>query len=375
MASAKVELESIASDLTATADALASDIDNSIWHTAVAKSSEAYQQVQNELKAQGGDDPAVFGNLLREKQRIEGELRRIEVLEKQHAEVLAEARTHWKEVADARGAISKARSTFLATTLEQNKFVRIQLIPFGRDWDEIERSLRELLGCGEKYADDIYVRADDSNPPSGLVGELRIAAELASSPSDGFDNGLKTLRKRLVDACNGEGTFGNWFNKFLVTEAERRHDFVDQILCWFPEDRLSVEHSRKADGRDFQPIGQASAGQRAAAMLAFLLAHGTDPLILDQPEDDLDNHLIYDLVVKQMRANKQRRQIVVVTHNPNIVVNGDSEMLYALDFNNQCFVKKAGSLQSKEMRDEICQVMEGGREAFERRYKRLGKTV
>ena len=107
-------------------------------------------------------------------------------------------------------------------------------------------------------------------------------------------------------------------------------------------------------------------------MLAFLLAHGGEPLVLDQPEDDLDNHLIYGLVVQQIRSNKQRRQLIIVTHNPNIVVNSDAELIHVLDFNNQCYVKQTGSLQEQDMRQEVCQVMEGGAEAFERRYQRLG---
>jgi DNA repair exonuclease SbcCD ATPase subunit len=143
---------------------------------------------------------------------------------------------------------------------------------------------------------------------------------------------------------------------------------------WYPEDSLEVKYSPKGDGTGFRPIGQASAGQRAAAMLAFLLAHGGEPIVLDQPEDDLDNHLIYDLVVKQIRSGKQRRQIITITHNPNVVVNGDAEMIHALDFRGgQCRVVERGCLQDKPMRDEICRVMEGGREAFERRYRRLGK--
>jgi hypothetical protein len=98
-------------------------------------------------------------------------------------------------------------------------------------------------------------------------------------------------------------------------------------------------------------------------------------LVLDQPEDDLDNHLIYGLVVQQIRSNKLRRQLIIVTHNPNIVVNGDAELIHVLDFNNQCFVKLTGSLQDRTMREEVCQVMEGGKEAFERRYQRLGREV
>ena len=117
---------------------------------------------------------------------------------------------------------------------------------------------------------------------------------------------------------------------------------------------------------------QASAGQRSAAMLAFLLAHGEEPLVLDQPEGDLDNHLIYDLIVRQVREQKLKRQIIIVTHNPNLVVNGDAEMVHVLDFHGQCYVKQKGSLQKDAMREEVCRVMEGGREAFERRYRRLG---
>ncbi len=106
-------------------------------------------------------------------------------------------------------------------------------------------------------------------------------------------------------------------------------------------------------------------------MLAFFLAYGNEPLVLDQPEDDLDNHLIYDLVVRQLRESKKRRQVIVVTHNANIVVNGDAERVHAFDFRGQCYVKENGCLQEALVRTEICRVMEGGRRAFDNRYRRL----
>jgi len=250
--------------------------------------------------------------------------------------------------------------------------VRIELIPYSRDTQGIERSLREALGAQDgKYADDLYQEQDGSTP-KGLIADLILVAELqGDTPS--FEESLKTLKSRLSQACRGKGDFGGWFNKFLKGETEKRPEYMDHLLCWFPEDGLQVEYSRKGNGRNFQSIGQASAGQRAAAMLAFLLAHGGEPLVLDQPEDDLDNHLIYGLVVQQIRSNKQRRQLIIVTHNPNIVVNGDAELIHVLDFNNQCHVKQTGSLQEQDMRQEVCQVMEGGSEAFERRYQRLGR--
>jgi ABC-type cobalamin/Fe3+-siderophores transport system ATPase subunit len=147
-------------------------------------------------------------------------------------------------------------------------------------------------------------------------------------------------------------------------------------MLWIPEDAVKVEYSPKGDGSDFRSILQASAGQRAAAMLAFLLAYGSEPLVLDQPEDDLDNRLIYELVVQQIRKNKLRRQFIIVTHNPNIVVNGDAEMIHVFDYKKgQCRVVSSGCLQDDAVREEVCRVMEGGREAFRRRYQRIGKEI
>ena len=98
-------------------------------------------------------------------------------------------------------------------------------------------------------------------------------------------------------------------------------------------------------------------------------------IILDQPEDDLDNRLIYDLIVRQLRNIKSKRQVIVVTHNANIVVNGDAEFVLALDSaGGQTQQVASGSLQDAGLRSEICKIMEGGREAFHRRYRRISLT-
>ena len=110
--------------------------------------------------------------------------------------------------------------------------------------------------------------------------------------------------------------------------------------------------------------------------MAFILSYRNEPLVLDQPEDDLDNHLIYDLIVTQLRGIKQKRQVLVVTHNANIVVNGDAENIIALDVRSgQTQIVTQGGLQERSIRDEICRVMEGGREAFDQRYKRINAGI
>jgi hypothetical protein len=258
--------------------------------------------------------------------------------------------------------------------------VRIALIPYSLDGQAMDRSLREVLGVTDsRFVEDLY-HEQEGEPSKGLLadllGEVGPVGQSGKRDTAAFEQALLLQKKRLWRAGHGKAEFGGRFNKFLKGEAERRPELMDHVLCWFPEDGLQVEYSRKGDGLDFQSIRQASAGQRAAAMLAFLLAHGNEPLVLDQPEDDLDNHLIYGLVVQQIRSNKLRRQLIIVTHNPNIVVNGDAELIHVLDFvKGQCCVTQTGSLQDQPMRREVCQVMEGDEEAFKRRYQRLGKDV
>lgn len=350
---------------------------STLWSTELQKTKHAYVELIAALKSQGVADPSEYGKLVQERQRLEGELTTLDGLDSQRQQVVTQAEGALTDLLVARCALSAKRSAFLRQTLAGNPFVRIVLEPYGRDPRAVERSLREVLGVqDDRFSDDILV-VDDRGPKSGAVAGL-----IDKLPDDDdaaraeVERRLQSLKASLKEGCDGLGklNFGGHFGNYLDRQFKLRPEFLDRLLLWYPEDSLKVEYSPKGDGTGFRPIGQASAGQRAAAMLAFLLAHGGEPIVLDQPEDDLDNHLIYDLVVKQIRSGKQRRQIIAITHNPNVVVNGDAEMIHAMDFRRgQCRVVERGCLQDKAMREEICRVMEGGREAFERRYRRLGR--
>ena len=129
---------------------------------------------------------------------------------------------------------------------------------------------------------------------------------------------------------------------------------------------------KSGDSGPWRPIAQGSPGQQTAALLAFVLGFGAEPIVLDQPEDDLDSTLIYELLVARFRETKPMRQLILVTHNPNIVVHGDAEYVpLTSSARFQTAISREGGLQEDEIREEICRVMEGGREAFESRYKRI----
>ncbi len=92
-------------------------------------------------------------------------------------------------------------------------------------------------------------------------------------------------------------------------------------------------------------------------------------MLIDQPEDNLDNHFIYETVVDSILRLKSRRQMIFITHNANIPVLGEAELVVVMNSDGQRgFVEKAGSVD--ECRNEIIDLLEGGEEAFELRRKR-----
>lgn len=354
-------LTETATDLETKKNEFAMDKRIGAWQERTTKATLAYEEIQETLAGQDIQDLAGFHSLEQERQKLVEQIEVLDQLEKSRKEHASLAQEQQQRVWKAREAITERRSEFVRDTLAQNEFVRMEVVHIGFEPRSIERSLRELLDVmDDRFSGDIL----DESAEKGLAWDLASALDRTHQ--------IQETRRRLLE--NDAGFHGK-FRSYL----ERRHatpEFHDHIQCWFPEDDLRIEYSRTGDGKNWTPITQGSQGQRSAALLAFLLSFGSSPLILDQPEDDLDNHLIYDLIVRQISKDKLRRQLIIVTHNPNVLVNGDAEMIHALDFRGgQCRVVEAGGLQEATVREEVCRVMEGGREALARRWARLGKEL
>jgi len=111
-----------------------------------------------------------------------------------------------------------------------------------------------------------------------------------------------------------------------------------------------------------------SLGQRASALILFVLGQrDNDVIIIDQPEDDLDNQTIYDDVIKLISELKPSVQFIFATHNPNIPVLGDAEQIHACSFSDSIINVQSGGLDNFEQQRRIVKIMEGGKEAFDRR--------
>jgi DNA repair ATPase RecN len=132
-------------------------------------------------------------------------------------------------------------------------------------------------------------------------------------------------------------------------------------------------------GERWKRIEDLSAGQRATAVLLLLLGGSTSPLIVDQPEDDLDNRFITSTIVETIRREKRQRQFLFSTHNANIPVLGDAEQIIYLNplvdggtERTEVPESTTGSIDNPMVREKIGEVLEGGKEAFELRRKKYG---
>lgn len=190
----------------------------------------------------------------------------------------------------------------------------------------------------------------------------------------------------------------SFLNDVLADNIEYKASNRDENVLseFFSENWFNISFDLTYEGDSFVSMSQ---GKQAFVILKLLLEFSdkTCPILIDQPEDSLDNRAIYKDLVKYLRKKKTERQIIIVTHNPNVVVGADSELIiianqHGKDSPNQNHIKfqyKCGSLEntfalieSKEcildkqgIREHVCEILEGGKEAFEKRERKYGFVI
>jgi energy-coupling factor transporter ATP-binding protein EcfA2 len=140
------------------------------------------------------------------------------------------------------------------------------------------------------------------------------------------------------------------------------------------EDRIAIELNVSSAGKaNFKDASDLSRGQKCTALLPILLARRDSPLIIDQPEDNLDNHFIFETVVNAVQRLKKRRQMIFITHNANIPVLAEADLVLVMNSDGRIgVIEKSGTVD--QCREQIIDLLEGGREAFELRSKRYASA-
>lgn len=363
LVSVRQKLEALAGELDEAVREWRIERDGLAWKRTADLARQEYAQLVRKLAEQKAGDPSEYGELLQRTHVLEDRLLQLGAQKETLANVRREADVVLAEILAHRRQLSRRRNEFLSEALKSNPYVRITLAPYGC-WEEVEADFRRLIQRESGFDKDIGTV--DGETLLGLIYGRDTSAA-------GIENSLTRFKQEVKSLASGGGTLHAVRDQRFTAHLSRLPpEAWDRLDLWFPEDAVIVEYSTTSDGRKFRSIQEGSPGQRTAALLAFLLSYGDEPIVLDQPEDDLDNHLIYELIVTQLRNIKQRRQVLVVTHNANIVVNGDAELVVALSAKRgETQADCVGSLQEQQVRKSICEVMEGGPEAFKQRYRRI----
>ena len=323
------------------------------------------EKLSSSLAEEGIGNPNQYADLISTKLSLERNINELTKIEIQIQEVDSDINSSYRTIVDIRIELTKNRIAFLNRYLSNNDVIKIEILPLC-DKYHLESTFRELIGKNDNtFVSDIY----DYDKKSGLLYELnqKLETTAKSSLEDTF-SALSSLKLSLSAQSPNEVSNLNLSKRFKDLLDNLNPNIQDAIQTWFPEDNLTVKFN---DGKKFKDVSQGSAGQKASAILSFLLSYGSEPLILDQPEDDLDNGLISSLIVSKLHESKKERQIIIVTHNPNIVVNGDSEYVIALEEKGQININASGALQEINVRKNVCEIMEGGEIALQKRYNRM----
>jgi len=318
------------------------------WQQDFSTNQDSFRDKKAELLEKGIDEIDNFEKLSLEKEEKVKDAERLSELETK-LEVLKDKLSKTLETYIATlESITKKRTQFVRDILKGEN-VQISINGF-RDRNSFEQQFRAIIERESGFEKDM-----DTLKTKLFRGKIV--------------EKIKEYRTTILDLKRGDDhpDFTGFFKKRI---KELSPEAIDRLMLLMPEDEIAVKY-KPTGASTFKPLTTASAGQKTTAILTFIMSHGECPLILDQPEDDLDNRLVYELVVDRLKKAKERRQIIIVTHNANIPVNGDAEHVISMDSNSKHFnVLAAGSVDQQAIKTEICDVMEGTEYAFNMRAKR-----
>lgn len=324
------------------------------WDERKATVQEDYERILRELQRSRVDGE----EFIRLRRQIE-ELRPLKqgqgMLERELKELESQRRTLLAEWEDTRAAeFQQLDRAAKRVTNELKNLVRVQ-VTFGGNREPLLQLLRDQVG-----------------------GRLSEALAILKEAKD-------ISLKELADACRtGAQALVQKFN-IPNAQAERlAQASIDACMAIEEQDLPHTTHIQlNVAGEDEPPawrsLDDLSTGQKATAVLLLLLLESDAPLVVDQPEDDLDNRFITEGIVPRMRDEKRRRQFVFASHNANIPVLGDAELIVGLEAAGEAREGHAdvqpehlGSLDSRPIRELVEELLEGGREAFEMRRIKYG---
>ena len=322
---------------------------NAALKTAESQLEKEFSKLPAVAGKEGKEIGRAYQRLLREIEQVKPAQARLKTVEALVRELEQRRRNLLGELSDIRSARTGAKQKAIKSLNKRLAGkLRIELVP-----DGLRKPLREFLqdlpGIGERKTE--WVDEAQDLTIFGLIAAIAEGKEALLSKEWGLTSGLadSLLRMTPEDLCKVEEI-----------------DLEEQISL-----ELNVSHA----GEQYRPLERLSTGQQCTAILHLLLLDNQDPLIMDQPEDNLDNAFIAERIVQELRAAKTERQFLFATHNANIPVFGDAEWIgvcMATDDQAEMPNEAQGSIDIPSIRDHVARILEGGKEAFMQRKEKYG---
>lgn len=189
-----------------------------------------------------------------------------------------------------------------------------------------------------------------------------------------IDDEIREITSKNIDVF-----LNNLFNELISNNTIHRvitylKEYVSGIERFDLE--FNINNKEGSQGKAiFRNVKKLSLGQKVVAMFSFVLGYSEysndyRPLIIDQPEDNLDNQYIYKNLVSQLRAIKEKRQIIIATHNATIVTNAKADQVCVMNSNNiHGWIEKVGYPGERSIKKHIINYLEGGKESFKHKYE------
>lgn len=314
--------------------------------TGVEKEMEDTKKKLGEEKLQ----PEILEQLTRQKAKVEPLLVELKGLQNQLNDLLKERDKLKRSLKDARYELFTTRQKEIDEInkrLKSRLLIKVIFKGENRDFKEKIKNLLKGAGIYQETIDTIIEREEKT------IDGLML--------SDYISQGQEKIKNEFGLTDKMAAKLIEWF---------KTDERLFELEILIPEDRIEIELN--VDSK-FTNIDKLSVGQKSTALLLLLFAQEDKILLLDQPEDDLDNRFIYEDVVQLLRELKGKRQLIIATHNANIPVLGDSEQIIVMDAESDaCRVVERGAIDKKSIKDNVKKIMEGGEEAFLKRAIKYG---
>lgn len=357
------------------------------WHTAIENEDRAYQALLREFEGVGQTvSPDRYIQLQQRKLELKARAREVEQQEAQIAELDEVRQRLLYELRAVRRSQFEARCKKAAELTESlTNNVRITIYPEGNR-DAFKDYLRDLFAGlnvrnpqRDNLAEARAVKPErEAQRPVEIKGRTQYLVPEIPRYLDPIDlaNAIRIEQQRtdeegsLLETCFGVESDAMRRN---IAGLNRRQLFELETFCVPDLPIIELQIARGDLG--YRALSGLSVGQKCTALLSLVLLESPAPLLIDQPEDDLDNQFIFDKIVATLRREKERRQFLIATHNANIPVSGDAELIIVMqadEKHGRIADDGVGSIDAEPIKQSVEQILEGGEDAFRLRKEKYG---